>query len=325
MYGIQNNLRIEQTGKKDGLYLHTDKKCLMVKIRRGFVGQRLIVLPFNIIERALQDPITSGLAIHSMGHFPKAANHYIDRENGCGEYILIYCIKGEGWYYLDGKTYTVPANHFFILPAEQPHKYGSGEENSWSIYWIHFKGYKAKCIYEQLPGLQLIDMSMDSRIDDRISFFEELISALEMGNNDDIINYANLSLYHLLSTFLYVQSYRDVKMRKKGEQNTFFISRATHYMNENIEKRITLKDFASYFGYSESHFSRLFLKEIHYSPMDYFQHLKIERACQFLVHTDMKINQISFKLGFDDPYYFSRTFTQKKGVSPKKYRENNRT
>jgi AraC-like DNA-binding protein len=297
----------------------------MIKIRKGFVGQRLVVLPFNIIERALNNPLTSDLAIHSMGYFPKAANHYVERKDGCGEYVLIYCSRGEGWYRLDGKTCAVPANHFFILPAEHPHTYGSGDENPWYIYWIHFKGCKARLIYEQLQGLQSIEMNNESRIDDRISFFEELISALETGHSDEIINYVNLSLHHLLSTFLYIQSYRNVKLRQKSDQNTFFISRATHYMNENIEKKITLKDIASHFGYSESHFYRLFLKEIHYAPMNYFLQLKIARACQFLVHTNMKINQMSFKLGFDDPYYFSRIFTKTTGMSPKKYRESHRS
>ncbi|MDH6357889.1 helix-turn-helix domain-containing protein [Parabacteroides sp. PF5-9] len=296
----------------------------MTRIKHGFLGQRLVVLPFNIIEKALNNPLTSELVIHSMGYFPKAENHYIDRENGCGEYLLIYCTKGEGWYRLNGKLYIVPANHFFILPAEQAHQYGSSQQAPWSIYWIHFKGQKARYICDMLPGVRLIDMGESSRINDRISFFEELISALELGNDEHMINYANLSLNHLLGTFLYVQSYRDVKLRKKGTQNTFFISLATHYMNENIEKKITLKEIASYFGYSESHFYRLFFKEVKYSPMNYFLHLKIERACQFLIHTDMKINQISFKLGFEDQYYFSRIFTKIVGVSPRKYREEKR-
>ena len=293
----------------------------MPRIRNGFTGQRFIVLPFNIIEKALQNPLTSGLAIHSMGYFPKAEDHYIDRGSGCGEFVLIYCVRGEGWYKQDGELCTVPANHFFILPAEQNHQYGSSPDNPWYIYWIHFKGSHAKYVYERLPGLQRIDMDNDSRINDRISFFEELIAALELGHDEDMICYANLSLSHLLGTFMYVQSYRNVKLRKKGEQNTFFISRATHYMNENLEKKITLKEIASHFGYSESHFYRLFMKEIHYSPMSYFLHIKIERACQLLIHTDMKVNQISFKLGFEDPYYFSRIFTKMIGMSPKKYRE----
>ena len=47
----------------------------------------------------------------------------------------------------------------------------------------------------------------------------------------------------------------------------------------------------------------------------------IERACQLLKSTNMKINQIALKLAFDDPYYFSRIFKKIVGVSPKAYRE----
>jgi AraC-like DNA-binding protein len=293
----------------------------MLKIRHGFVGQRLIALPFNIIEKALNNPLTSDLAIHSIGYFPKAESHFINRENGCGEYLLIYCTKGEGWFRLNGQLQTVPANCFFILPAEQPHQYGSSKHDPWYIYWIHFKGVKACEICNRLPGLQAIEIDEHSRIGDRISFFEELISALQLGNGDDIITYANLSLNHLLSTFLYIQTYRDIKIRQEGRQNTFFVSRATHYMNENIENKISLQEIASYFGYSVSYFYRLFQKETNYSPISYFLHIKVERACQLLVHTDMKINQIAFKLGFEDPYYFSRIFTKITGMSPKKYRD----
>jgi AraC-like DNA-binding protein len=95
-------------------------------------------------------------------------------------------------------------------------------------------------------------------------------------------------------------------------------------MNENIYNKLTLKDISSYFGCSESHLYRLFLKEINYSPMNYFLLLKITRACQLLEYTDMKINQISFKLGFEDPYYFSRMFSKVKGMSPKNYRDKER-
>ena len=34
----------------------------------------------------------------------------------------------------------------------------------------------------------------------------------------------------------------------------------------------------------------------------------------------MKLNQICYKLGIDDPYYFSRLFTKIMGMSPRNYR-----
>ena len=144
----------------------------MAKIKHGFSGQRLIVYPFYIIEQALNNPLVADLVVHSMGYFPKAENHYIDRASGCGEYLLIYCTKGECWYVLDGKRYVVPENHFFILPAEKPHQYGSSEHDPWYIYWAHFKGKKAKYISDQLQWVIPIDMDDNSRIGDRIAFFD---------------------------------------------------------------------------------------------------------------------------------------------------------
>ena len=184
----------------------------MAKIKHGFSGQRLIVYPFYVIEQALNNPLVADLVVHSMGYFPKAESHYIDRASGCGEYLLIYCTKGEGWYVLDGKRYVVPENHFFILPAEKPHQYGSSEHDPWYIYWAHFKGKKAKYISDQLQGVIPIDMDDNSRIGDRIAFFDELLNVLESGTDEATVNYVNLSFNHLIASFLYVKTYREAKL-----------------------------------------------------------------------------------------------------------------
>ncbi|MDR0835514.1 MAG: AraC family transcriptional regulator [Tannerella sp.] len=294
----------------------------MLKIRNGFVGQRLNVFPFYVVEDALNHPLTSDLVVYSMGHFPNAEGHYVQRKLGCNECILIYCTRGEGWYILNDKLITVPANHFFILPMNVPHRYGSSKDNPWTIYWTHFKGKKAQSISEQLQGTILINIDENSRIDDRITLFDELLNAFNLGITEEVVNYVNLGFNYLISSFLYINTFRDVKSRKGlVNQNFFSVSLATHYMAENIEKKLTLKDLSSRFGYSESYLNRMFCKEFHFSPIDYFLHLKIERAVQLLLHTNMKINQIALKLGFDDPYYFSRFFKKIKGVSPKMYRE----
>jgi len=46
-----------------------------IKIKDGFPGQRLVVYPFYTINAALQNPITSGLVVHSMGYFLHAEGH----------------------------------------------------------------------------------------------------------------------------------------------------------------------------------------------------------------------------------------------------------
>jgi len=57
------------------------------------------------------------------------------------------------------------------------------------------------------------------------------------------------------------------------------------------------------------------------SPIDYFIRLKIHFACQLLTQTDLKIKEIADRIGYDDPYYFSRLFKQVTGQSPKVYKK----
>ena len=59
---------------------------------------------------------------------------------------------------------------------------------------------------------------------------------------------------------------------------------------------------------------------VRYMKENYFNRLKVNRACQLLGTTDLKVNQICTMVGIDDSYYFSRVFTKIVGVSPKKYR-----
>lgn len=86
-------------------------------------------------------------------------------------------------------------------------------------------------------------------------------------------------------------------------------------------KHLSLQDIADQIGYSPSHFSLLFKKKTGHSPLTYFNLLKIQQSCQLLDTTDMKINQICYKIGIEDTYYFSRLFSKIMGMSPREYRK----
>ena len=65
----------------------------------------------------------------------------------------------------------------------------------------------------------------------------------------------------------------------------------------------------------------LFKEHTGKSAIDYIIHLRIETAKNLLKKTTYTINEISSKVGFKNPLYFSRKFKEKTGVSPSEYKK----
>ena len=124
------------------LYLWREPMNLisMAKQKDGFLGEQALVLPPAIVQRMKTDPATSILYITDIGYYPKAYNHFRERETPIDQYVFIYCTEGRGWFSLDGQKHPVVPNQYFILPAGLPHAYGADEKEPWTIYWIHFGG-----------------------------------------------------------------------------------------------------------------------------------------------------------------------------------------
>ena len=289
----------------------------MPKLKDGFQGERVLVMPRMMVEQMESDPLTAGLHITDIGHYPKAAYHFRERTVPVGQYILIYCTDGEGWFSIDGeRRQRVCANQYFILPPDRPHAYASDEEHPWNIYWVHFKGTLASAYISRTGETVTLNPGMNSRIKERITLFEEIFSTLKNGYSHENLRYVSSLFHHFLGSLCYWRQYRNAGATDEREAQDAII----HYMQENIEKKMQLADMARYAGYSTSHFSALFLRLTGHSPVAYFNLLKVQRACELLDFTDMKVNQISYKVGFDDAYYFSRLFKQVMGISPREYR-----
>jgi AraC-like DNA-binding protein len=278
----------------------------------SFFGDRRVVLSKNQIKFIKETPLISGLFISDIGFYPHAMNHYRKRKKGITEHILIYCIDGNGSILVENKTYNLVPNSYFVIPAHKVHTYWASEQSPWSIYWLHFGGERSIYFQELFGQIISIHRSLDSRIDDRIKLFNELLTTLESGFSKENINFANLCLGNLLASFFYVQTYRSAK----GFQSSNPIDKSIFFMQKNINKTLKISDISDYVKLSESHLSKIFRNKTGSSPLDYFINLKMQEGIRLLTNQSLRVKEVAYRLGYNDPYYFTRIFTKHIGSSP---------
>jgi AraC-like DNA-binding protein len=289
---------------------------LTIRKREGFQGQKAIVLPKKIIELCNYSPPVNNLYLTDIGFYPRAQYHYRVRPSGISQNILIYCVEGKGWLEVPSGSYPVIPNQFLIIPADMPHTYGADEKNPWTIYWFHFKGTQST-YFASLLSKQFKSFTNDTIFaDERLKIFDSMYQNFESGYSLDNLVYASISFQYFLSTLVFTDKF--TTSHQAIEKDAVDIS--IEYMQNHLYMPVTLESLASVVNLSLSHYSSIFRKKTGYSPIVYFNHLKIQHACQFLQFTSLRINEISNKLGIEDPYYFSRLFSKVMGISPMDYR-----
>jgi AraC-like DNA-binding protein len=289
----------------------------VIKKREGFQGQKAIVIPKPILNsRCVKNNVINTLYVTDIGYYPKAKFHYRERFHGAEQHILIYCHEGKGKVKIRKTEYKIEAGDFITIPIKMAHTYAADEKDPWTIFWIHFKGTVSNQIVSNIEkkiGLKGFILNNEKSIE----LFNEIYTQLERGYSSDNLMYANMCLWHFLTTFLFNDKY-DTSGKLSNKDS---IDLVIDYLSNHINKVLSLEEMAKEVNLSPSHFSYLFKKKTGFSPIEYFNHLKVQKACQYLLFTKLRIKEISQELGIEDPYYFSRMFTKVMGLAPNDYRE----
>lgn len=283
-----------------------------------FKGEEFNILPQPFLDLMAHNPFTGDLYIHSIGRISDSPYHSVSSLHGENYYTFLFCSKGNGTISLNNVDFSLGFNQYIIIPCSIPFYYKSSKTDPWNIYWIKFLGSKSVFYSREMRKVQTLPSTHSFR-EKQFELFEAMFSVLVTDYTLEKLNYTNSLLMHYLSSFLYCNLYSDVI------QNPHYIvgivNRVTHYMNENIERNLTIRQLAEYAGYSDSYFYRRFTNETGYPPIDYFIRMKINKASVYLIKTRMTAAQISDKLGFSNPNYFSRTFKKVVGITVTEFRK----
>ncbi len=283
----------------------------------GFVGQQAIIIPDEVLKNhCVVDPITKCLYLTDIGYYPKALYHRRMRRQGAMQHILIFCYEGRGRATIAGVSYLINAGEYLIIPLGTPHEYWADEDDPWTIYWIHFNGDLTTALTQSF--LRRINGHKGSVVffDPIREAFEKICQHLSKGYSRDNLGFVNLGLWQLVQNILYNE-----RLAHDTEAPSDIINRALEFLAKNTGNTLTLEAIASHVNLSPPYFTKVFKQRTGFSPIEYFNQLKMQKACQYLLFTELRIKEIALKVGISDAYYFSRLFTRIMAMNPKDYRK----
>lgn len=180
----------------------------------------------------------------------------------------------------------------------------------------------------------------------------EFIESNKIGKNDSLEFYSHmyqrivqeqfhsseetiLELKEQIRLIYMVNKFEDLKLRvliinelikarlieMESEKSNPYISSIYDYIDNNMEKKISLKQLSEHLGITEIYISRLFKEEIGTNLFTKINQIKMERASELLQEGVLSISETALKVGFSDSLYFSRVFKNHHGASPSKYRQ----
>lgn len=106
-----------------------------------------------------------------------------------------------------------------------------------------------------------------------------------------------------------------------GSTSDNIAKRVYAYMEKNFDKDLKLENIAKTFNYNSAYLGKLFKKEMGEGFNNILDSIRIENAKRLLMEQDLKVYQVSEKVGFSNIDYFYNKFKKHVGLSPKEFQK----
>ncbi|MCD1261769.1 response regulator [Paenibacillus athensensis] len=117
-----------------------------------------------------------------------------------------------------------------------------------------------------------------------------------------------------------LDSVADSEGLRHRESHREDIRELLRFLQEHYAEEISLKLAADRLKLNESYLSYLFKKETQIGFSEYINQLRVDKAAELLLHTDLPGYAIAERVGYENVNYFGRIFKKIKGLSPQQFR-----
>lgn len=229
------------------------------------------------------------------------------------EFQLVYIAGGRGKFRHENDECELQAGDLITLYPGIKHWYKPAPESGWTEYWVGFDGE----IPRHLMTKGFLDISRSVSHPGRKSVFISLFNDILDLAKEEHPGYQQLIGSHVMELIALMryteeESAADARTRELVDQVKFVFQ-------ENIFNSLDVEELARSLGQNYKTFREEFKNYTGLSPYQYFLQMKINKAKELLSEGIYSVKEVSYKLAFQNPYYFSRLFKKKTGVSPSQW------
>lgn len=139
--------------------------------------------------------------------------------------------------------------------------------------------------------------------------------------NSEIIDFIG-NRYYLYEILLYFSEQFEMIMRTIGNPSSDSVmDDIIHYIEHNYMNNIKLENIAPLFGYNSSYLGKIFTKKVGEGFNVFIDKVRIKHSKELLVETELKVYEISEKVGYRNVDYFHTKFKKYVDQSPAEYRK----
>lgn len=243
---------------------------------------------------------------------------------------IAYTLSGKAQHTLNGESQIIQANDYIVVEPGSTHQYQKiGTEKLSIINCIFNANFPYPCatensFYECLKN-PVYNISTSKINPDEISrvyhdtsgTVRQLLLLLKDEYEKKDYKY-RLIAKNLLNSIILLT----LRSLSPDTGSSTYISEtlkdyvASHYAEHNV-----LQVISKQFSYSIPYLSKKFKAETGESFKSYQQNIRINQAASLLIQTNRSISEISNLVGYTDIKYFIKVFTQKRGMSPSKFKK----
>ena len=242
---------------------------------------------------------------------------------------LGYLYEGQGQIYIEDKIVPVKAPCITITPPNVPHYSRANDGTLCHWNWLYVDPIR---LLPHLNPRLADDLNQYQRTlsgEDCMLTFEDhpKIGALVRMIIDEIentrTNYHEIvrELFYALFLMLLRVTRTSATEAHYANQRMSYIAPAISHIAENYMSDISIEELAHLCHVSASHFRRLFKQVLGWSPQEYLQIIRVDRACALLYNCDYSITDIGMQVGYPSPSSFCRQFKRIYGMSPSQWRQ----